>query len=164
MDNSAIGVLFSGLSPASDSEQSASDLLNQAQTINDWSIAEAYMCLLLEAIFADDKVDPNEKQYLHALVKRAKTFAGLSDHELSRLNLTVMERRNQRPDCVAEACSALPVSMHKTIFAHALDIVLSDGELHPKERDYLDELMVKMEMPQETARNIMQVIFDKNKF
>lgn len=164
MENSAIGVLFSGMAPATDQDQTASELLNQAQTINDWSIAEAYMCLLLEAIFADDKVDPNEKQYLHALVKRAKTFSGLSDHELSRLNMTVMERRTERPDCVAEACRALPVSMHKTIFAHALDIVLSDGELHPKERDYLDELMTKMDLTQETARNIMQVIFDKNKF
>ncbi len=164
MENSAIGVLFSGLQPAGDQDSSATALLDEAQTANDWSIAEAYMCLLLEAIFADDKVDPNEKQYLHALVKRAKTFAGLSDHELSRLNMTVMERRGQRPDCVAEACAALPVSMHKTIFAHALDIALSDGELHPKERDYLDELMTKMDLSQDTARNIMQVILDKNKF
>lgn len=164
MDNSAIGVLFSGLKPEAGSETSASEFLQGAQTSNDWSIAEAYMCLLLEAIFADDKVDPNEKQYLHALVKRAKTFSGLSDHELSRLNMTVMERRAERPNCVEEACGALPVSMHKTIFALVLDIVLADGDLHPKERDYLDDLMKKMDLSEEAALNIMQVIFDKNRF
>ncbi|MEL7040542.1 MAG: tellurite resistance TerB family protein [Pseudomonadota bacterium] len=163
-NNSAIGVIFTGVKPKEEEEVTVQDFFDNVPTNNDWSIAEAYMCLLLEAVFADDVVVAAEEEYLRAMVKRSKTFAGLSDQELARLNMTVMERRSSRPDCVKEACKALPSSMHKTIFAHAIDIVLSDGEMHPRERDYLDNLMTTMELPQDTAKNIMQVIFDKNRF
>ncbi|MDJ0921572.1 MAG: tellurite resistance TerB family protein [Henriciella sp.] len=164
MDTNSIGFIFKEVKPDAEQEVEVSDFFDNVPSANDWSIAEAYMCLLLEAIFADDIVAPAEQEYMKALVKRCKTFAGMSENELARINMTVMERRTERPDCVKEACMALPPGMHKTIFAHAIDIVLADGEMHPRERDFLDNLMQTMDISPETARNIMQVIFDKNRF
>lgn len=129
-----------------------------------WSIEEAYMCILLDAVWADDDAVPEEKAYLAALVKRCQTLRGKGDNELSRLNMSVMSKRQDQPNYLANACNALPADMHKTLFAHAIDIVMADGKLHPAEEVFLENLMQRMRIEPDDIRKIMEVMLDKNRF
>lgn len=163
--NPTVGVLFGEVSTVSD-EVEFEDIMSSANVPgnNGWSIEEAYMCVLLDAVWADDEAVPEEKAYLAALVKRCQTLRGKSDNELARLNVAVMEKRQQQPDYLENACHALPSDMHKTLFAHAIDIVMADGTLHPAEESFLDSLMQKMRIEASDVRKIMEVMLDKNRF
>jgi len=162
---STIGVLFGELS----STKQEADFESIMETANvpgnhGWSIEEAYMCILLDAVWADDDAAPEEKAYLAALVKRCQTLRGKGDNELARLNMTVMEKRQNQPNYLANACEALPSDIHKTLFAHAIDIVMADGKLHPAEEAFLENLMDRMRIDPDQVKKIMDVMLDKNRF
>lgn len=131
---------------------------------NDWSIELAYLCVLVSAVYADGVAVEAELDYVRALVKRCSTMRGQTQSSLAQLNLHVMERMRTRHDYLAEACSALPRDMHLPLFAHCVDIVLADGDLADKERDFLDSLIQKMSISPEQARRVMEVIFEKNRY
>ena len=163
--NKTISVLFGEVS-ANAAPVNFEDILGSANIPGNhgWSIEEAYMCILLDAVWADDDAVPEEKAYLSALVKRCQTLRGKGDNELSRLNMSVMGKRQSQPDYLANACAALPSDMHKTLFAHAIDIVMADGKLHPAEETFLDALMQRMRIEPNDVRKIMEVMMDKNRF
>jgi uncharacterized tellurite resistance protein B-like protein len=162
---STIGVLFGEVSSAKDDVDFDEIMANAKVPGNyGWSIEEAYMCSLLDAVWADDDAAPEEKAYLSALVKRCQTLRGKGDNELARLNMTVMEKRQNQPNYLANACEALPSDMHRTLFAHAIDIVMADGRLHPAEESFLEDLMDRMRFEPSEVRRIMEVMLDKNRF
>lgn len=162
---SKIGVLFGELS-SSKQEVNFDSILEGANIPGNhgWSIEEAYMCILLEAVWADDEAVPEERDYLAALVKRCQTLRGKGDNELARLNMKVMEKRQNQPNYLTNACEALPSDIHKTLFAHAIDIVMADGELHPAEEAFLEGLMDRMRIDPSDVKKIMDVMLDKNRF
>jgi len=164
-ENPTIGVLFGEVSTTSQPVDFDRILkMSNVPGNHGWSIAEAYMCVLLDAVWADDDAVPEEKAYLSALVKRCQTLRGKSDNELARLNISVMDKRKNQPHYLMNACNALPSDMHKTLFAHAIDIVMADGTLHPDEEAYLESLMDYMRIHPDDVRKIMEVMLDKNRF
>ena len=136
----------------------------QAPESNDWSIPEAYMCILIAAVRADNRVEPEEVEYVKALVKRCKTLRGHSANALAQINLNVSERMRTRPDFIGEACRAMPRDMHMAVFAHCVDISLADGELDEKEKLFLDGLIDEMSISREDAKHVVEVIFEKNRY
>ena len=136
----------------------------QAPESNDWSIPEAYVCILIAAVRADNKVEPEEVDYVKALVKRCKTLRGHSANALAQINLSVSERMRTRPDFIGEACRAMPRDMHMAVFAHCVDISLADGELDEKEKQFLDGLIDEMSITREDAKHVVEVIFEKNRY
>lgn len=129
-----------------------------------WTIQEAYLLILLEAFFADDKIDPNEKVYLSGLIKRCRAFRTLPDDELSRLNTAVIELRSTELDAIGAAIAALPKDMHKGVFAQAADLIITDGENSSREHAFLDELIQKMDIDLDEVKKILDVIIWKNQF
>jgi len=161
---STIGSIFVELSQ--EEKEAGGDAFEglEAPVETDWSIGEAYMCILLSAIYADGVATPEEVEYVKALVKRCKTFRSQTTDSLAQLNLSVSERMKQIPDPVGEACRTLPKDMHLPLFAHCVDIVLSDRELAERERNFLDELIEKMSISSADAKKTMEVIFSKNRY
>ncbi|MEL6830567.1 MAG: TerB family tellurite resistance protein [Pseudomonadota bacterium] len=149
-------------------EEDKSDGINfdefKNKSESDWTIPEAYMCLLLRSIYADGVAKQVEADYVRGLVSRCRTFRNESQDSLAALNIRVKKRMEEAMDPVAEACEALPPDMHLCLFAHAVDIVLSDGELADAEQKYLDELIAKMKISDDQAKQIMRVIFAKNRW
>lgn len=164
-EGKTIGVLFGEVS-SSKEEVDFDDIIANSNVPGNhgWSIEEAYMCVLLDAVWADDDAAPEEKAYLAALVKRCQTLRGKGANELARLNMTVMEKRQNQPNYLANACEALPSDIHKTLFAHAIDIVMADGRLHPAEESFLEDLMERMRISSDDVKKIMDVMLDKNRF
>ncbi|MDP3459908.1 MAG: tellurite resistance TerB family protein [Hyphomonas sp.] len=140
------------------------DLARQFQGKSDWSIPEAYMCLILAAAFSDGELAPEEKQEIAALVMRSRTMKTLSQTELAKVNATVNERMKARPNGLDEACNALPDDMRLSVFAHCVDIVLADGELRQGEADFLNKVTGLMRLDPEKAKQVLTVVMLKNRY
>lgn len=131
---------------------------------NDWSIPEAFLCLILSSAFADGHIAEQEQEEIRALSRRSRTLKNLDQNELAQVNRVVLKRRADRPDWLAEACEALPKDMHLAVFAHCLDITLADGVLVPAEAEFLEKLIGLLTITEEEAKLITKVISLKNRF
>ncbi|NEO49912.1 MAG: tellurite resistance TerB family protein, partial [Moorea sp. SIO4A3] len=60
------------------------------------------------------------------------------------------------------ALKSLPHELQGTAFAIATDIILADGEITDDEEEFLNELYHALEISEETAVNIIDVMFIKN--
>jgi uncharacterized tellurite resistance protein B-like protein len=131
---------------------------------NDWSIPEAFLCLILSAAFADGTVVAQEQEEIRALAHRSRTLKHLDENELAQMNRAVLKRRADRPDWLAEVAEALPRDMHLAVFSHCLDISLADGVLVAAEADFLEKLIGTLKIDPEEAKLVTRVISQKNRF
>ena len=131
---------------------------------SDWTISEAYVCLLLSAAMADGKVSIEQGEEIRAVAHRSRTLKSLDENELAEVNQVIVERRENRPDWLLEACEALPREMRLSVFAHCLDIALADGSLVPPEAEYLERLVDLLQVPTEDAAVVTRVISIKNRY
>ena len=130
----------------------------------DWTIPEAFLCLILSMAFADGNVSPEEQEEIRAVAHRSRTLKGMSANDLAAANQAILERRDNRPNWLDEACSALPADMHISVFALCLDIALADSVLLPAEADFLQELLSRLRISEQEAQVLIKVISAKNRF
>lgn len=130
----------------------------------DWTIPEAFLCLILSAAFADGRVVEQEQEEIRALAHRSRTLKNLDQNELAQMNRTVLKRRQDRPNWLAEACETLPKDMHLAMFAHCLDIALADGVLVNAEAEFLEQLISTLHINPEDAKLVTKVVSLKNRF
>ncbi|MEO0883140.1 MAG: TerB family tellurite resistance protein [Pseudomonadota bacterium] len=143
------------------------DALSQDfKSSTDWDIPEAYLCLIIAAAFADGDLAEEERDEIAALVKRSRTMKRLNADGLARANQVVNRRMAERgADLSAEqACQTLPMDMRLSVFAHCVDIVLADGELHPTEATFLNQITAWMSLDAEDAKNVLTSIMIKNRY
>lgn len=166
---SDVKVLFQNAEKLETSGNAFPDIEKLEQEFNengesDWTIPEAFLCLLLEAAFADGSLAPEEKDEIAALVKRSRTMKRLSPQQMAAVNETVNERMRERKEGLKEACLALPVDMRLSVFAHCVDIVLADRQLRETEEDYLNRLTEIMQLDTEMVKAIRTVMLIKNRY
>lgn len=131
---------------------------------SDWSIPEAFLCLVLSAAFADGRLAEQEAEELRALSHRSRILKNLTANELASLNSVVIKRRADRPDYIQEACQTLPRDMHLSVFAHCLDICLADGTLVASEAGYLEKLLDHLAVTAEDAALTTRILSVKNRY
>lgn len=131
---------------------------------SDWTIPQAFICLVLSAAFADGQVSIEEQEEIRALAHRSRTLRTLDENELAEANRIVLQRRKDRPDWLAEACEALPKEMRLSVFAHCLDITLADSVLVPAEADYLEQLVEILGIDPNDAEIVTKVLSMKNRY
>lgn len=130
----------------------------------DWTIPEAFMCLILSAAVADGTFAPEERSEVAALAKRSRVLKSMNPAELEAANAVVKKRSESRPEYIREACEALPTDLRLSVFAHCVDIILADGELQQSEADFLNRMIAHMAIAQVDAERIMGVLLVKNRF
>lgn len=131
---------------------------------SDWSIPEAFFCLLLSAALADGRMAEQEAAELKALSHRSRIFRNLDPNELAGLNRTVVKRRADRPEWLNEACRALPRDMHLSVFVHCLDICLADGAMVTAEAEYLEALLTHLNVSESDVRQATYILSVKNRY
>jgi tellurite resistance protein len=130
-----------------------------------WSVPQAFYCILLSAAAGDGAISHEAQEELLALAHRSRALKTLSGEEMFQVNAAVVERLLREGDrTLREACAALPPDMRASAFAHALDIVLSDGDLSEHESKFLNTLMAHLELDVTDVRAIADVIIMKNKY
>lgn len=128
----------------------------------DWSVPEAFLCLLISAAMADGNLAPEEQMELHALARRSRALKSVAPNLLATTNASVNKRLSTRPNALREACDTLPTDMRLPVFAHCVDIVLADGALLPIEADFLNRIMGFMAIDAGDGKRVMEVMLAKN--
>ncbi len=91
-------------------------------------------------------------------------MAALTPEALSKADDTVNERLQTRSNALKEACDTLPSDMCLPVFAHCVDLILSDGQLLKTEADFLSDLAGMLELKPADAQRIMEVLLLKAQF
>jgi len=125
---------------------------------------EAFLTILFAAVTCDDQLASTEHEELLALVHRSRALKTLTTNQLAELNIRINARLRDDTTALRTACAALPADMRPTAFAHALDLVLADGELTADEADFLNTLILALELEREDVARIADVIVLKNKY
>jgi uncharacterized tellurite resistance protein B-like protein len=129
-----------------------------------WSIPEAYLCLLFSAAMADGTFTGPEGEVIKQAVSRSRAMAALSPQDLANANNAVNQRLQQNPNSLDEACQTLPAEMCLPVFAHCVDIILSDGQLLKSEADFLQNLTAKLDIEADNAKRVMEVLLMKAQY
>jgi len=129
-----------------------------------WTIPEAFLCLLISAAMADGNLNANEAQTIQMLAGRSRALSALSPGDLAAANQAVNERMSNRPNALEEACATLPADMCLPVFAHCVDIILSDGELLSTEAQWLQSLIPLLDLNADEARRVMEVLLLKGTY
>lgn len=129
-----------------------------------WTIPEAFVGILISAAMADGGMGVEERETILHLASRSRALKAISGAELSRINEVANERFSTRPDALQEACDTLPVDMALSVFAHCVDILLSDGNLAPSEAQFLETLVERLALDPEKANQITEALFIKAQY
>lgn len=129
-----------------------------------WSAPEAFVAVLFSAVTCDGELAPVEHEELLALVHRSRALKSLTPQQLSVLNTQVLERLRSSDNGLQEACQALPAEARLPVFAHALDLVLADGELNEDEADFLNAIILYLKLDRADVERIADVMVLKNQY
>lgn len=141
-----------------------SALLETEAEAETWSIPEAFLAILFGAVTCDGELAPVEHEELLALAHRSRALKTLTQKQLANLNVRILERMRKADTVLQQACAALPEDIHAPVFAHALDLILADGELNEDEADFLNTLMLNLKLDRTDVERIAAVISLKNSY
>ena len=127
--------------------------------------AEAFAAIALVAIAADGYLSDQEGNDMTMTLSRMQLFRSFSNDVMYRMfdKLLAMLKLQGPGDLIYMAKSHLPQNLRETAFAVATDLVLSDGTVTTQEQAFLDDLYRILEIPGDTALQIVQVMTIKNR-
>jgi len=126
---------------------------------------ESFAGILLGASACDGHIAEDEVQGLITALLRMKLFERVNEKQFNQLmNKLLKFQKKNGVEKLLEGCVAtLPKELAKAAFANACDIVMADGVVDQEEKDFIDLLQKKLELPANLAKTIAQVIVIKNK-
>ena len=129
------------------------------------SPAEAFAAICLVAIASDGYLSEQEGREMTVLLSRMQLFRSYSSDVMQRLMDKLMSLlKHQGPSSLIHLAKAsLPQDLRPTAFALATDLVLVDGTVTSQEQAFLDDLYRILEIPGDTALQIVQVMTIKNR-
>lgn len=139
-------------------------LTNGSRAHPAWSPAEAFFALLFIAATCDNELRPAEQEALALILHRSRTLKTLSEHDLATLNATVLGKLEGDPEAALQhICEALPPDLRLPAFAHALDIMLADGELAQAEAAALNVMVAHLRLAADDVDRVAAVLAMKNR-
>lgn len=134
----------------------------QSQTLGP---AEAFAAIALLAVAADGYAADSEVQAIMTSLSRMHLFRSYPGDVMKKMFdrlLSILQR--QGPDILlASALESLPHELRETAFAVTTDIALADGEVTEEEEDFLNQLYGVLEISEEIAVKIIDVMLIKNR-
>ena len=131
-----------------------------------FSPVEGVTGVALLMIAADGHVSDVEIELLNASIFRMKLFKGLSAPQIKELFAKMSHELKQRScdDFLRMMISAIPPEMGMSVFAIAVDLAFSDGDMCEEEQAILEFMYGLLEIPRDIALQILQVMEIKNKY
>jgi len=135
----------------------------QASTLG-LSPQEAFVTLLIASARADGSVSAHEANSIEHLVSGMQLFRGHRGDRLHKVFATASARIKDHgaPSVVQAAAAIVPRELQTTAFALAIDLMLSDGRLSPKEERFADDLRTLLNVDSDNATTIIDVLRTKN--
>ena len=127
--------------------------------------AEAFAALALIAVAADGYITASESKAITTTFSRMQLFTDYSEKKMhTMVDQLLNQIRDQGSDALLTAAlEKLPKDLRETAFAVVTDITLADGEISEEEESLLNSLYSSLEISEETANKIIDVMVIKNK-
>lgn len=140
------------------------NLFGEQSPSKKFSKQEAFAGLLLAAAAADGHIADEEATNLYQAVHRMKLFQNFTDDKFGQMmNHLIKVLKREGVDKLADRCiRALPDELRETAFANVCDLVLADGVVEDEERELVEKLQGKLDIPGDRAIDIVQVMVIKN--
>jgi uncharacterized tellurite resistance protein B-like protein len=119
---------------------------------------------MFKAGMADGQFTEPEAKAIEQVAARSRALKSLSAADLAAVNNSVNEKLNQRSDALKECCQTLPADMCLPVFAHCVDIVLSDGQLEESEAKFLQQIAELLDIEPANSRRVMEVLLLKAQY
>ncbi len=140
-------------------------LFSGMETRTKLSPQESFAGILLAASACDGHVSDDEITQLFTALFRMKLFRNVNQKQFNQVwNKLMSVLKKNGPDSLVDGCcETLPKELYKAAFANACNIVLADGIIESEEKEFIDQLSVKLSLDANTAKTIAQVMVIKNK-
>ena len=125
---------------------------------------EAFVALLIASARADGSVSAHEANSIEHIVAGMRLFRDHRGDGLQKMFTTASEhiRDHGVPSVIQAAAAIVPKELRATTFALAIDLMLSDGRMSPKEEGFADDLRTLLNVECDAATKIIDVLRTKN--
>lgn len=135
----------------------------QSETKVAMNSMEAFAAICLVAIASDGYLSDSEEAEMNMRLSRMKLYQEkLGQLDQIRNYLVENLKKHGPNELIQSAKAALPPQLTSTAFAIAADLVFSDGTVSVQERAFIDDLRRILEIPDDLAIKILEVITIKN--
>ncbi|HEY3421991.1 MAG TPA: tellurite resistance TerB family protein [Methanocellaceae archaeon] len=126
---------------------------------------ESFIGVMLTAVAADGVITQEEAQGIFTALYRMKMFKGTNDSQMKTMFDRVLNvLKKQGPASLIESAKeTLTPELKETAFAIAADLVLADGVVEETEKKFLDDLQKALEIKDDLALKIAEVMVIKNR-
>lgn len=128
-------------------------------------LAEAFAAIILIAVASDGYVADSEVQAIVTDLSRMQLFRSYSGDVMRKMfdHLLNLLQRKGADALLRVAIDVLPHELQETVFAVTTDIILSDGDITEEEEKFLEQLYAALEISEETAIKIIDIMLIKNR-
>lgn len=129
------------------------------------TVPEAIASLLVAAITVDGNVNPEEAVRIGDVLGTSHVLRQAGDGSMDALaNRGIALLTEHGLPAILTGCArVIPSDLRATTFALAADLVLADGRIGDKEKAFIDELQVVLQIDEATAVKIVDVLLIKNR-
>ncbi|HSG69542.1 MAG TPA: tellurite resistance TerB family protein [Planctomycetaceae bacterium] len=141
------------------------DVLDSSFEDKNFGPQEAFAGVLLGASACDGHIADEEVGSLMTCLGRMKLYQHVQPHRFNAMmdRLMGILKRGGPELLLEKSVPFVPPELRETAFANACDIVLADGVVDSDEKEFVDNLMTKLEIDGNRAKTIVKVMVYKNK-
>lgn len=129
------------------------------------SVPDALAAILVASVSVDGALSIDEATRMKGLLSTSRLFrevCGIANAGSVERAITLLNERGLAT--LLTACAkTLPPDRHATVFAVAVDLVLSDGRVEARETAYIDSLQTALGVDDAIALRIVEVLLIKNR-
>ena len=127
--------------------------------------AESFAAIELIAVAADGYINDSESKAISMTLARMQLFRSYPDDVMRKMldRLLMILQRQGAEVLFNAALATLPDELKETVFAVTTDIALADGEISKEEEQLLNDLYGALDLSEEVALKIIDVMLIKNK-
>ena len=131
----------------------------------DDGVQGAFISLCIAAAGADGHVSSQEGHAIMTYINRLKMFDEVNENKMQKMFDKSFSELDSKGCAfmIDKAAKDIPAELRLTAFACVADIVLADGELDDEEKEVLEKIVSKLEIPEASAVPIIEVMLIKNK-
>ncbi len=124
---------------------------------------EAFLAIIYAAIASDGTVEPEEMNALAVTLANKSIFKGIDLNDTFKRINKIHKESGSVLGIIEAAAPKISENYKFTVFATATDFLLSDGTVADEEEKMLYDLKAALNISDEVAKNIVDVIVIKNK-
>lgn len=126
---------------------------------------EALAGILLVTVASDGHISDEEAGAFNATVNRMALYKTQSGSEFSSMldKLLGLLKKHGHSFLLEKAAKGLPSELRDTAFALATDLVFADGHVEAEEKELLENIQQCLEIPDDVALKIIEVLQIKNR-